>query len=223
MKHFKKLLLILIFVLLIFWGCEGDEATGPDNVEMTIENYYPLAIDNSWSYIDTTTGFTWNPRITGSQEYEGTILYKIIDPVPSEYMSGAWDNTDERFVGYKDNEVLSLFSIGEDTMVCVMYDTIGTVLLKEPLEVGTEWITMIWPWHFCNWEPMQMYTFYIEKTDMHVEVPAGSFSNCIKVDILEDNAFTGGYFIFAPGVGLIKYKWPDWEEDHFYELQFYKI
>jgi len=191
MMYFKKFFLIPMFTLLIFVGCGSDDTTGPDNGDMSIENYMPLAVGNSWThrYIDDNSLVIPDHIDTGYST-------RVIDE------SFSWRN----YTVYKKHMVGSqgifywLYVNGE-THTYYYEEPSDTgyyfIFLSEPLEVGNEWIV--------STDPMSSNTARIENVNVGISVPAGIFNNCIRVKWPGDNA----YDIYAPGVGLIKSYYED--------------
>ncbi|MDP3542864.1 MAG: hypothetical protein Q8T11_10415 [Elusimicrobiota bacterium] len=82
----------------------------------------------------------------------------------------------------------------------------GAFEFKNPLAVGTEWIS-----------PPRRY--WIEALDAVVETPAGKFKDCLRVAYLiaEGDGGSGERF-YAPGVGLVKAVDNDEAEPSSFEL-----
>ena len=54
MKLNSNTLVILLFSTVLLWSCSSDDDSGTPPVD-TIENYFPLVVDNEWQYENTQT------------------------------------------------------------------------------------------------------------------------------------------------------------------------
>jgi hypothetical protein len=145
----KNLLLVLILIVI---GCNN--TTGPQSTELTIEQYYPLNIGNTWTYeyyVEPWEGIMRTVSITNSYSWGNTIVYCIDDGyftiaagVLKEWHDNAPSDSSEWWA-----------------------------LLQEPLEVGHKWL----------WTNIPVYedTLIIVSLNETIGVPAGLFENCIKV------------------------------------------
>jgi len=86
--------------------------------------------------------------------------------------------------------------------------------LSEPLEVANEWNV--------STDPMYSGTANVENVGVSLSVAAEVFDNCIKVAWPTDEDYDC-YFIYAPGVGLVKNYHDEIYGNHTYELTSYTI
>jgi hypothetical protein len=152
-----------------------------------VENYFPLAVGNQWIYTaagDTTDNDT--RTITGVSTDADSIRW---------YEWGYGEDAD--YTAHIDGKVV--FSDVPD-------ETLGVVMLKEPLEVGASW----------RYSPLDTSSLSrIEDTRASASTHAGEFENCIKVwSQFEDEEFVCWY---APGVGLLKVAVPGEDDVELYD------
>jgi hypothetical protein len=183
MKNCKKLFwIILFFGLLAFVGCEGDETTGPGDDEMTVENYFPLAVGNWWQYDldpDASDTATVLIRLTEDEIWNERRIYKV----DFRYTFFKW-------LTYYDEEVRGYYSYPSDTTTFI-------VCLKEPIEEGNKWgerysIALEW-----------IDTLEITRVGHTIYTQAGLFENCVEISHKEDTNYFP-VFDFAPGVGIVR-------------------
>lgn len=178
MKNFLALISILIFLM---FSC----TTNPEN-DISIENYMPLAIGNTWRYesiYDTNTVYiitiTDEHIVNGNVVWEATFFYDG-DVVPHYYT-------------YKDGELRHWFNGINNSQHYF-------VELKEPLEIGNKWAT-----DTILSSPQNEDTLRVTDIGLSVTVEAGSFDNCIKIE--SKFGVDGGVMlldgIYAPDIGMI--------------------
>jgi hypothetical protein len=145
-----------------------------------VENYFPFAVGNSWTYAwgDTTAMFT--------------------DSI-AEVFTNAHNVRVYRWAMMKEDATYSAYMDGQAMFLDTPDDTLGQVVLKEPFEVGATW----------HMDPLDTSAVSrIEDTKVSITTHAGEFENCIKVSTQYggSDAFV---FYFAPGVGMVKRTAPD--------------
>lgn len=186
-----KISLVIGIILFLFINCEKESPIEEEN-QYTIENYFPLAVGNKWVYkywYVDTLIYIDSIYITESYNWNNNKIYKC-----KAFGGDDW-------MAYYDNEVRIYENPPSDT-------TFYWICLKEPLEEGATWQV----------SPTTTEQFEIKRIDVTVSVPAGIFEECIKVGGLgvDENQY---YNIFAPTVGLVKYKEVEYGELIRYELQ----
>lgn len=201
MSYFKKLLLIPFLAVFVCVGCSS---TGPDNGEMTVENYMPLAVGNSWTYrhisVDTIYGGGVDTSyrtevIDESFQWNGHTVFKKHNVGSLSIFYWLYENGESHTYYYEEPS---------DTGYYVVF-------LSEPLTTDNEWNT--------SNDPGNSYTASIEDVGISISLPAGIFNNCIKVKWPGNNV----YYIYAPGIGEIKRYHDEIYGNHTYELTSYTI
>ncbi len=186
MHYFRAFMIVGLMVALA--GCKKENPTngnGGNGNGYTIDNYFPLAVGNSWSFKgvqDCSDGQsdTTYLNLTVSEKYtwqDKSVFKTLSNEDPSGYMV------------YYDNELRVYYDPPENGG---SYD----IILREPLEMGTTWED-------------NYYTHKIASVKMQLSVPAGSFENCIKDEFTRRNVEppvekVKGYMAYAPGVGMVK-------------------
>jgi hypothetical protein len=184
-KNFNYLILILGVVLLLS-GCSKDEGTtgnpfGPPQNGSTVASYFPLKVGNTWNYEwahwpvqnDTATG-TFSISVDDSQAiFSSAIAYHTT--------SNAWLVTI--------NGELRIYNQAAAPTENSSY----FIWMKEPLTAGNAWY---------NDHPIQPDSSQsqIGALNASVTVPAGNFTNCLKIDY---STIDSDYF--APGIGYARY------------------
>jgi len=181
----KRLILVLILLLIVCQSSTAPEDT-PEYTH-TVEDCFPLAIGNTWKWIDKTylerdtfplfeikidSSYMWD----GKTVYETITSYLIITRQIEEYTL---------YYNYYDGGIYEWE--GEEP------SNDGSYLLriKEPLEVGNEW------GRSSNDDEERL---EITEIGISRSVEAGNFDDCIKVELVGSEK----YWIYAPDVGLIE-------------------
>ena len=196
--HTKFISMAIVFVTM---GC------GCAKKEETIQKLFPLSIENKWVYqslhwsekdtissIDSSyivESYKWNKRIAYHEVRRGTDTTGM-----AFYVDRWWI--------IEDGELRSYYEPPTDTSGYL-------IILRKPLKAGTRWI--------CNIPDSALKT-EIESVNVTVEVPAGTFSNCLQICRYEENGEVLVRYWLAPNVGLIRsYSELGWDE----KLLRYKI
>lgn len=179
-KRINIIYLLLCIIAFTYW------LIIPKSVFAQRIDYFPLAVGNSWTY-DVGNGVaTAHKVVTDKKEQEdGSIMYEIKQ---SNYMKGElWFKTT---IGYSvDKYAITKYLIDSGS---------SKTILKLPVKIGDKWGKEDW----------LQYT--IEKVKEPVIVPAGKFTNCIRVKETNtsgkesDGVVLIGYTYYAPNVGEIK-------------------
>ena len=149
----KKFIPVLILII----ACEL--STAPE-VTYTVEDYFPLAVGNTWIY--TEGGELDTVRLTGSFNQDGKQVYRDGLTAPHYY-------------NYDNGKLIHwIYEHPSDTGYY-------WVEIAEPIEVGHEWQWTAFP--------MYIDTLQITAIDLTVTVGAGRFENCIKIEIPDENLY----------------------------------
>jgi hypothetical protein len=154
-------------------------------------NYFPLDVGNKWIYTSFVRGKYRTDEIIGTEIINGITTYieEGIEPDPDNYHEKLWltyDSSSVLLYRMWNNE-------GADPAIDVTPP--GAWLSLNP-QVGDTWALTV-----SNLGTMNVEVLSVNDT---VTVPAGTFTNCIKVQFTS----SGDVSIkdYAPGVGLIRYE-----------------
>lgn len=196
--------LILMSIVVIFWlatGCGDNSPSGPSTASDAA--YYPLAVGNQWVY-DKEGTISVSGITTGT--ISGSEVTDITDKVPHSSgfdvfvqetslcdtieMAGQTFITDTTYTTYMNvtDEGLHIYTSLTDL------DSVSVVPF--PLEVGLTW-------QFSENPPMTAEILSLTET---VNVPAGTFENCMELKLtwVEQGNTVENITDFAPDVGKVK-------------------
>ncbi len=168
----------MIVVLLIF------AATGCA-FAYNVADYMPMVVGVNWTYQDSSeSGFdTTLTRIAGTATMLGYLTHIFIDS------SIVTDTVDTSYMQLRSDGFYSLFTFEDgDT------NFLAQLVVPNPFNIGDNWTVFLLD---STWdEGLYTYSQHIEMNGVAValepvNVPAGSFSNCIKITM------TGLYTIFV--------------------------
>lgn len=173
------------------------------------QNYFPLNVGNSWTYVDCNDGSTKTFTIIGTEKNNGHIYYKF-DDYWGEVREG-----EEYLFRYEANRVLMWDSW--------WYNRHGEEVVRYDFTGGDYWDGGIYG--ICR----------LKRGDVSCNVPAGEFSDCINFQFLGmdcgPDCYGYGEYM-APNVGNVKYVDPGGEcygceekegDTVTFELQSYRI
>jgi hypothetical protein len=150
-------------------GC-AHVAPGTGAVSADVRSYYPLGVGNGWTYATTFQGQPQADLSVSIVREEGGFF--VDDrPAPSRLR---WDGD-----GLRDGDV--------------------RYLLKAPLVVGTQWLSV------ADIKTVERYE--IVAVGQEVRVPAGVFRDCVTVRMevrISDTQAMENHMTFAPGVGIVQ-------------------
>ena len=176
--------ILFLCALLVSAGCR------PPGPAQTVENYFPCAAGNRWTY-------TW-----------GDTTAVFADSI-AEVFTNAHNVQVYRWEVGMDDAMYSAYTGGQVVFLDSPDDTLGEVVLKEPFEVGATW----------PYDPLDTSLVgRIEDTKAGVSTHAGEFVNCVRVSFRSGGAEEFAFY-FAPGVGLVKRTAPDEEDMELYEYR----
>ena len=210
------------FILIFFGagllvGCRGDTKVP---IDYTIEDYYPLAVGNEWTY--QCIRHSANPHRIYS-EWTDTSLYivKIKESYEwqgKEVFIGEWIKLSDSTIWKKD------YAMYWDDEVAIVYlnppeESEDTVTLEEDTKIafGKKYTIPLW-------EPLVEENAWrghrITCVDTTMRVAGKIFSHCIKIWYSPGGDFGVSMpsypIFFAPGVGKIK--WIPYENERGYEV-----
>ncbi len=200
----KKLKVIITIALIIaifsfFIGCQlvqgpngaiGDPDNGetptptptPEAIEDDVSTYLPIKVGNYWEYEgegNEYASFTQeiiygeNGRFQMMNDNGGTVMANVIEVTQDSIV-----NT------YREGEIY------DKRNVLNKPSNLNIIILKRPLAVGNTWVS-------------EENIYEIIKTDETVEVPAGTFDNCIVVRITFKDG-NEGFAYYRKDVGLVR-------------------
>lgn len=202
-----------LFLAFATASCTNDgENTSKESVGTTTGNYFPMAVENQWTYQidDSKTGTT---QIYGTDKFNGTTYYRLTDESIKKDMGQAWITKKGATYYQKTGSV----NYTEDGSSMKM-DGFEIVVLRDDLEVNQTWkgnyninISM----SQNNDEIMNMsmkvaYTGKILERDVTETVNGIEYKNVIKVNIEQtvsmgsESAVTSTVSWYAKDIGLIK-------------------
>ncbi len=184
--------------------------------------YFPLSAGAQWQYRITETTSRWIEE----RELRMSGLGKQRYP-DDDYLARANQHDTEYFFRVDRDGV---YRVGKRTLASpeVVFDAARRFVLKYPLEVGQRWYADSHPYVIERMEPFReefsrtidfQMIYTIESMNETVQVPAGEFTNCIKVTgegkaVLLAELAKARYGAneaeidavewYAPGVGLVK-------------------
>jgi len=187
----KKLLLLVPMVLFII-GCPKGT-----------KDYYPLTVGNIWNYDMTMTTTLPDTTITGT----GTMKIEITAEttlnnganVFEEVSTSIVENSTHIDTSYTEETDDYILNYGDKA------DTDPDTMLVLPLEEGKTWKT-----------DSNTTLKVIGKES--VTVPAGTYDDCWKAQMIEENSDTI-YVYLAPDIGLIKWHVTHTEDSLSYEMK----
>ncbi|SMB83251.1 hypothetical protein SAMN00017405_1018 [Desulfonispora thiosulfatigenes DSM 11270] len=219
----KKIMLLTLIlclsVTLIFTGCdaastpdgqdnepvkdenEQNDQNEPEPVSLTVEDVYPLNPGDSWTLKGEGNEFAG---------FEQKVLYREDNRVQTQFNNGG--TTLGRIYEYQDGKLKVVFNQEEmygDENILKQENNVDQVILAEPIEVGNSWES-------------ESNIFTIDSLSEKVVVPAGEFSDCIKVTVKSENGNIS-YVYYKPGLGLVKQEYIGEEYKITEELQEYTV
>ncbi len=187
----KYSIILLMSVSLVFgFGCKKKSPTdGNGGNGYTIEDYFPLAIGNKWTYQihyyspDTTYNFTRNVSDTGRWAQKKVYQIEQIGIGPNQF-----------WALYYNDELRVYYQYPSDTSDYY-------IELKEPLSEGQKW----------HPTPQDAGKLVIINIGSEITVPAGTFDKCVEVNWQAIEWGSVDVMCYAPEVGCVK-SWSDSRE-----------
>ncbi len=158
-------------------------------------DYFPLQVGNRWVYTPSFGDGDRIDTIMGTETVNGTYTYiwKREEAAPDNYHEKRWLAKNG-----SDLEVHKIWGnmVGGDPAIILTPPFIQDKLNPA---VGDTWVVEL--------EGIKM-TYYVESIDDTVSVPAGTYNNCIRIRILEEQSGSNTYRRkwLAPDIGPVMYK-----------------
>lgn len=196
--------LYLILTIIVLSGCSKSN-----------DSYYPLDQSFVWHYEVAKYGVTESSQHREIVQNAGELKEFYIQEVLLAY---------RRYIQVKEKEIrVARIELPDGKLI--PGDRYTAILIKPPYEAGTHWNDIIISHLYNNAEPGAQDVIEaipvmskITSIEDTVKVPAGNFSNCIRVDSAGEKVIREGKYAYqpkmtisltnsrwyAPGVGLVK-------------------
>lgn len=188
MRKILALTGILLLVLMMI-SCDGDGGG--------TTNYFPTTNLSLWNYDDilnvTTQSGDRSYRLNGTANHNTQGSLQVLEV----YYNGTYDHS--LYLKANSNEVSWYFDLTSDEHF---------ELIQYPLTVGKTW----------NWTRMGFTATAVVQAEESQTVPAGTFSNCMKIEYYIDGDLANTMW-FAPNVGMVR----DYISGYDYRLFEYNI
>ena len=193
---FSRSMLIVLLVGLII---------GAISLKASAADYFPLKAGNCWVYYPSYGNGYRIDSIVGTEMVDTTLTYiwKRLEAPPDNYHERRWlvkDGVDLKALQYWSNELEPPGAV--------------PILLDPPLSFGNVVNPIVgdsWQVEVNIGTAHVKTTYWVESITATVTVPAGTFSNCVRVRQKDEITVSGlteykykKYFL-APGVGPVKY------------------
>ena len=184
----------IVCLMLSVWACSKGPAT-----------YYPLGEGRTWKYqISAPTGSgEVQGEITASNLATRELKGKKVTPQKYEMQGGGRSIALSSIYIAEDANGIYIFAQQFPHDVEPKITSVPEYVLKKPVKVGSTWDTTL---ELGGGRSVPA-NATIASIDEVVDVPAGTFKDCVKVRIIgTDKGATGreAYRWFAPSVGLVK-------------------
>lgn len=193
MRRFIVFLFIFFMCIIICTtGCTNTDNPTQEPQEEEPQEEPSTGSQNLRDYFPLTQGSTWQYKGEGNEyaSFTREVLYVEDDAAQIKEDNGG--TVSASVFTTTDNEITRIFFQGEEyeeTNFLNEEPDDNSVILKSPLEVGTQWEGPI--------DARE-----IVEIDATVDTHVGQFENCIKVKIAGQNSTTFEYF--KAGIGLVK-------------------
>lgn len=192
MKHSLYWRIFLVFSLSLFLlvGCAKPVPTPTpppvppvnEKPKVDISEYLPLKEGNKWIYEGIGNEFaSYTQEVTHEKDnkYQVTVFSGTV--TANRYVV----TEDSILHTYREHEYY------DDTSILDNPANIDAVLLKLPLEVGSQWVS--------DGNPHEV--FSINST---IQVPAGTFTDCLVIKITYKDSGNSSFMYYKKGVGMVK-------------------
>lgn len=177
-----------LIVFLLLAGCQNNSPAPPEspsgNVEqVNVADYLPLKQGNKWSYEGIG-----NEYASYYQEvvYEQDNKYQVIVNNGGTVTVNRYEVTEDSIlITYREHEFY------DDTNILKQPPNFESIILKLPLVTGNNWIS-------------EQNTYEIYSTNSAVQVPAGSFADCVVVKVTYKDSGNTSLYYYKKGIGLVK-------------------
>lgn len=168
----------------------AQENIKPQAAQPSSKDYFPLSQGSTWSYQGAGNEFA---------SFTREVIFSSANQAQIKESNGG--TVSASIYEFSENALKRVYFQGEsyqpvNLLTKGFKSNDSTVILKEPLQPGKEWTTGSGQRR-------------IAQNDAQVQTPAGTFSNCIKIEISEKNSSALTYEYYAKGVGLVKREFVD--------------
>jgi hypothetical protein len=158
-----------------------DEDVQEEPDELSLKDYFPLTEGSTWKYLGEGNEYA---------SFSREVLFADGDRAQISEDNGG--TVSASVLHFEEDQIVRTFFRGEEyagNNLLGEEPNDDLVLLKAPLEVGTEWET-------SNGDRQ------IIETDVVVDTAAGEFEGCIKIEITTEHSVM--YEYYKEGIGLVK-------------------
>lgn len=205
--------LIIALSLVLTLGCSkdnpGDQGNNQNNdpVEkpktLTIEDLYPLNVGDYWKYAGKGNEFAPFEQKVIYRE-ENRVQLQVVNPGTTLGMVYEFQE-DQLVVVYRQEE------LSDEENILSKENSMESVLLKEPIEVG------------ATWQTADNRTFEITDISATVETPAGTFKDCVEVVSTFSDQEAVNTMYYKPTLGLVKQEYKEGEFEVTQELEEFNV
>lgn len=183
-------IITLVLVVILLSGCHPFQTPSPEPTRSPspvaehskVNQYLPLKVGNSWNYEGIGNEYaSYSQKVTHQQDNHCQVIVNSGTSTVIRYQI----TEDSILQTYRDHEFY------EDKSILDLPSNIEIIVLKQPLKVGATWQSDD---NLCE----------IVSVNDTVQVPAGSFKDCLAVKTTYKDS--GNYSIdyYAKEVGLVK-------------------
>ncbi|MFB0515018.1 MAG: T9SS type A sorting domain-containing protein [Candidatus Neomarinimicrobiota bacterium] len=174
----------------------------PATAQQAID-YFPLCAGNYWVHRTDTLGGVYDPatyrmEVPAVEEVGGEQLYLFKETTAADDGSPAWCWYSWLRV---DPEGIVIAALGDTSLVD------SAIFFESPvLWWPNAMINQGYTWEFDSYEMGGHFSFVVESIAVTIEVPAGTFDNCIKIGLTqstEGDTTQKSWHYYAPGVGQV--------------------
>lgn len=185
-----RILLVFALSLFLFVGCASPTPTPtpspapPANVKpnINIAEYLPLKEGNKWRYEGIGNEFaSYTQEVTHEKDNKYQVMVYSGTVTANRYEV----TKDSILHTYREHEYYGDKSILDNP------DNFDATLLKLPFEVGTDWVS-------------EENLYEIFSINITVQVPAGTFTDCLVVKITYKDSGNSSFQYYKKGVGMVK-------------------
>lgn len=188
--HYSKMppivFLIVMMLITFLTGCsviDMKPAPSDNEEEKSIAAYLPLSVGNYWSYEGIGNEYaTYTEKVTHQKDKK----YQVIVDNGGTVTANRYEVTDSSIVN-----TLRQPEFYEDKNILDSPVNYHAVLLQSPLTLGNTWES-------------EGNTCEIVDTMATVDVPAGTFENCLAIKITFVDSGNISYYYYKKGVGMVK-------------------
>ncbi len=185
----KYTILLLALLLVVSFGCSGN-----DTVEsLTVSDLFPLQEGNYWKY---------NGYGNEYADFERKVLFaednraQILETNPGTTMVVIYEIEDGRTkVVYSEENFFEEINILDTEAI------MDQVILQEPIAVDQTWEDGV-------------ATYTILSLTEEVETDAGTFTDCVMIEVTYPGSTGMSFSFYKPGLGMVLQEYVDSENDY---------